>query len=41
MKKVAFILVVAFVTILVISSCNRENCPAYSQADTEQADRAV
>jgi hypothetical protein len=41
MKKVAFILVVAFVAILVFSSCSRETCPAYSQADTEQTDRGV
>jgi len=37
MKKVAVILVVAFITALVISSCNKEACPAYSNADTEQA----
>jgi len=36
MKKVAVILVVAFITALVISSCNKEACPAYSIADTEQ-----
>lgn len=36
MKKVAVILVVVFVTALVISSCNKEACPAYSKADTEQ-----
>lgn len=34
MKKVALILVVAFVTALIISSCNKEACPAYSKADT-------
>jgi PBP1b-binding outer membrane lipoprotein LpoB len=33
MKKVAFILVVAFVTALIVSSCNKEACPAYSKAD--------
>jgi len=37
MKKVAVILVVVFITALVISSCNKEACPAYSRADTEQA----
>ena len=37
MKKIAVVLVVAFVTALVISSCNRESCPAYSQAETNQA----
>jgi hypothetical protein len=33
MKKVAFVLIVAFVTALVVSSCNKEACPAYSKAD--------
>jgi PBP1b-binding outer membrane lipoprotein LpoB len=33
MKKLAFILVVAFVTALIVSSCNKEACPAYSKAD--------
>lgn len=41
MKKVALILVVAFVAILVFSSCSKQTCPAYSQADTEQTGRAV
>lgn len=36
MKKVAFLLVVLFLTAIVISSCNKEACPAYSKADTEQ-----
>jgi hypothetical protein len=36
MKKVSVILVVIFITALVISSCNKEACPAYSKADTEQ-----
>lgn len=39
MKKIAFILVIAFVTALVVSSCNKEACPAYSQADTEQTNQ--
>jgi hypothetical protein len=37
MKKFAVILVITFVAALVLSSCNRELCPAYSQVDTEQA----
>lgn len=37
MKKLAVILLITFVTALVISSCNRETCPAYSQVDTEQS----
>ncbi len=30
MKKFAVLLIVAFVTALVVSSCNKEECPAYS-----------
>ena len=37
MKKFAVLLVITFVAALVLSSCNRETCPAYSQAGTEQA----
>lgn len=37
MKKIAVILVVTFITALVISSCNKEACPAYSKAETEQS----
>ena len=36
MKKFAVILVITFVTALVLSSCNKEACPAYSKAETEQ-----
>ncbi|HOU02807.1 MAG TPA: hypothetical protein PK719_08920 [Bacteroidales bacterium] len=39
MKKVAVVLLLAFVTMLVASSCNRNACPAYSKADTEQPER--
>lgn len=39
MKKIALILVVVFITALVISSCNKEACPAYSKADTEQSEQ--
>jgi len=39
MKKIALILVVVFITALVISSCNKEACPAYSQTDTEQSEQ--
>jgi hypothetical protein len=38
MKKYAVILLAIFVTMLVISSCNREACPAYSKADVEQTE---
>ena len=36
MKKIAVILLVTFVAALVVSSCNREACPAYSKAETVQ-----
>jgi hypothetical protein len=36
MKKFAVVVFVLFVTVLVISSCNREACPAYSKAETDQ-----
>jgi hypothetical protein len=39
MKKIAAVLLIAFVTILVVSSCSKKECPAYSKANTEQADR--
>jgi hypothetical protein len=41
MKKFAGILIVIFVTALVVSSCNKKECPAYSKATTEQAGRKV
>ncbi len=34
MKKFAIISAVVFVFALVLSSCGKENCPAYSKADT-------
>jgi hypothetical protein len=41
MKKIAVLLIVAFVTVLVVSSCNKKECPAYSRATTEQAGKNV
>ena len=41
MKKLAFIIIIAFVTALVVSSCNKKECPAYSKTTTEQAGRNV
>jgi hypothetical protein len=38
MKKFAVILLIAFITALVISSCNKKTCPAYSQADVEYSE---
>lgn len=39
MKKVAVVLVVVFITALVVSSCNKESCPAYSNIETEQTNQ--
>jgi hypothetical protein len=38
MKKFAVILLITFITALVISSCNKQSCPAYSNADVEQSE---
>lgn len=39
MKKFAVILIVAFAMAMVVSSCNKKECPAYSKANTEQTGR--
>jgi len=36
MKKLSILLLVTFITALVVSSCNKEACPAYSKAESEQ-----
>jgi hypothetical protein len=41
MKKFAVILLVTFIAIIVVSSCNKKECPAYSKANTEQAVKNV
>ena len=41
MKKFAVILIVAMVTLITVSSCNKKDCPAYSKTGTEQATRNV
>lgn len=40
MKKFAVLLIVAFIAVLALSSCNREVCPAYSSADSGQTEQA-
>ncbi len=40
MKKITVVLLLAFITVLIASSCNRDVCPAYSSTDTEQSDLA-
>ncbi|MCX6326674.1 MAG: hypothetical protein NT144_08530 [Bacteroidia bacterium] len=41
MKKFAVLLIVAFITALVASSCSQKECPAYSKANTEQTGQNV
>ncbi len=41
MKKLAVLLLVTFVMALVVSSCSKKECPAYSRADTEQSGQNV
>jgi hypothetical protein len=41
MKKIAVLLIVAFITALAVSSCNKKECPAYSKAITEQTGQKV
>jgi hypothetical protein len=41
MKKTAFLLIAAFIIVLVVSSCNKKECPAYSKAKTEQTGKNV
>jgi hypothetical protein len=39
MKRAVIILVVVFATGIIMSSCNKQACPAYTQADTEQTEQ--
>lgn len=41
MKKFGIIIIVAFALVMVVSSCNKKECPAYSKAGTEQTARNV
>ncbi len=41
MKKFAALLLVVFVTAMVVSSCSKKDCPAYSKAEKEQTGRNV
>jgi hypothetical protein len=36
MKKITVILLITFVTAILVSSCNKKECPAYSKVNTEQ-----
>jgi hypothetical protein len=39
MKRAIIIFVVVFAAGIIMSSCNKQACPAYSQADTEQTEQ--
>lgn len=45
MKKIVVLILVVFVTAIVVSSCNKKECPAYSKGhssvNTEQAGKSV
>ncbi len=38
MKKAAILIVLVFALGLIMSSCSKEACPAYSQVDTDQVE---
>jgi hypothetical protein len=38
MKKFAVVVIVIFFTVLVLSSCNKQACPAYSKADVRKTE---
>jgi hypothetical protein len=40
MKRFAVLIVVAFMAAMALSSCNREVCPAYSNAENVQTEHA-
>lgn len=39
MKKAAIIVVLIFALGIIMSSCNKEACPAYSQIDTDPSEQ--
>lgn len=41
MKKLAVLIIIAFVLVLVVSSCNKKECPAYSRTSSEQAGQNI
>jgi hypothetical protein len=41
MKRAVIIIVLVFAAGIIMSSCNKEACPAYSQIDTEQVEPAA
>ena len=41
MKKIVIVIAICLLAGTILSSCNRELCPAYSKADTEQVEEIV
>jgi len=39
MKRAVIILALVFAAGILLSSCNKQACPAYSQIDTEQTEQ--
>ncbi|HVN57421.1 MAG TPA: hypothetical protein VMT63_03910 [Bacteroidales bacterium] len=39
MKKFAVVVVIALITILLLGSCQRQVCPAYSRADGSKVEK--
>lgn len=39
MKRFAVLLIIAFITVLVAGSCNKQACPAYSSAENDQTEQ--
>ncbi len=38
MKRASILIIILFTVGLLFSACNKQVCPAYSQADTEQTE---
>lgn len=38
MKRITYVLVIVFTLGMLLASCNRKSCPAYSQNDQEQTE---
>jgi hypothetical protein len=39
MKKFAVLLIIAFIAAIVVSSCNKEACPAYTNAENDRTEQ--
>jgi preprotein translocase subunit SecG len=41
MKKVTYLFAALFIAAIIVTSCNKKECPAYSQADTEATEQTI